>query len=281
MAGLLKTRTDASSPFASRAVQSRFISLEEAEQDAIQVYAGSLTRQTLACVLVALLFLSIMGYSALNNGAVAVAEEFQAAGTAVLCICIAVLAYVVYEYRRKRRVFVLEDSFAVERRYRFDVELVRWTDVARLYLLDRTTETKVSVYFIPVTTTKVHRGKLRIVLVDGRKIIITNRVRDFSAMAAQFALRTMAAQLGPSIAFLIDGGTLDFDTFGLSSKGLVYKRKLVGWNDVDRISLNRRGTLLFKTAKQWWSPRFSTDKLPNAALLLELLAKFGGVVYGA
>lgn len=46
MAGLLETETDASSPFASRVVQSRFISLEEAERDAIQVYYGSLTRRS-------------------------------------------------------------------------------------------------------------------------------------------------------------------------------------------------------------------------------------------
>ena len=74
-------------------------------------------------------------------------------------------------------------------------------------------------------------------------------------------------------------GSLDFDRFGLTSEGLVYKRKLLGWNDIQQISLNRSGTLLFKTAKLWRSPRFSMDVLPNASLLLELLAMFGGDVY--
>ena len=281
MTGLLETGTDASSPFASRVMQSRFISLEEAERDAIQVYYGSLTKRTLVNALVVLFFLFIMGYSAVNARAIAMATEFKVAGTVLLSICVAGLAYVVYEYRRKQRVFILEDSFAVERRFSFDVELMRWTDVAKLYCLDRTTETNVHIYFVPVASSKAHQGKLRIVLVDGREIVITNRVRDFSAMATQFVGRTMAAQLAPCTTFLIDGGTLDFDKFGLTSEGLVYKRKLLGWSDIQRISLNRRGTLLFKTAKLWWSPRFSTDTLPNASLLLELLAMFGEKVYEA
>ena len=200
----------------------------------------------------------------------------------ILCICAAVLAYAIYEYRRKQHIFILEDSFAIERRFRFDVELIRWADVARLYCVDRITETKVSVYFIPVATSRAHRGKLRIVLVDGREIVLTNRVRDFSAMAAQFVLRTMAAQLAPPVAFLLDGGTLDFEKFGLTSEGLIYRRKLLPWSDIERISLDRRGTLwfkTFKTAKLWWSPRFNTDTLPNAALLLELLPKFAGDIY--
>jgi hypothetical protein len=207
------------------------------------------------------------------------AGEIKVAGTVILCICAAVLAYTIYEYRRKHHVFVLEDSFALERRFRFDVELIRWTDVARLYRIDRTTETKVSVYFIPVATSKAHRGKLRIVLVDGRQFVLTNRIRDFSAMAAQFASRTVAAQLRPAIAFLTDGGTLDFDKFGLTSEGLVYRRDLLAWDDIQRISLNSRGTLLFKTAKRWWSPRFNTDTLPNAALLFELLSMYGSEIY--
>jgi hypothetical protein len=70
------------------------------------------------------------------------------------------------------------------------LELARWTDVAKLYLLDRTTETKFYVYFVPVTSSTHHHGKLRIVLVDGREVVLTNRVRDFSAMATQFVLRT-------------------------------------------------------------------------------------------
>src|SRR5688572_11764389 len=243
MSGLLDTQTGLSSPFASRDVQSQFASLEEARHDAIKVYYGSLTRRTLVCVLVALLFLAIMGYNAVGARGIAMAGEIKTAGTVIMCICAAALAYVVYEYRRKQHVFILKDSFAIERRFRFDIELIRWTDVARLYCVDRTTETKVSVYFIPVATSKAHRGKLRIVLVDGRQIVLTNRVRDFSAMAAQFALRTMAAQLAPAVAFLLDGGTLDFDKFGLTSEGIIHRRKLLPWSDIDRISLNRRGTL--------------------------------------
>ena len=143
MTGLLETRNNASSPFASRVVQSPF-SLEEAERDAIQVYYGSLTKRTLVSALVALFFLFIMGYSAVNARAIAMATEFKVAGTVLLSICAAGLAYVIYEYRRKQRVFILEDSFAVERRFSFEVELIRWTDVAKLYCLDRTTETKLS-----------------------------------------------------------------------------------------------------------------------------------------
>ena len=279
MTGLLEKGTDLSSPFASRVVQSRFISLEEAERDAIQVYYGSLTRRMFVSALVALFVLFIMGYGAVNARAIAMATEFKVGGMVVLSICVLGLAYAVYEYRRKLRVFILEDSFAVERRLRFDVELIRWTDVAKLYCLDRTTETTVHIYFVPVASSKVHHGKLRIVLVDGREIVITNRVRDFSAMATQFVLRTKAVQLAPATTFLIDGGTLDFDKLGLTSDGLIYKRKLLSWNDIQHISLNRRGTLLFKTAKLWRSPRFSTDTLPNASLLLELLAMFGGNVH--
>jgi hypothetical protein len=281
MTGLLETGTGASSPFASRVVQSRLISLEEAERDAIQVYYGSLTKRALVSTLVGLFFLFIMGYSAVNARAIAMATEFKVAGAVLLSICAAGLAYVVYEYRRKQRVFILEDSFAVERRFSFEVELTRWTDVAKLYCLDRTMETKFSIYFVPVAHSKAHQGKLRIMMVDGREIIITNRVRDFSAMATQFVGRTMGAQLAACTTFLIDGGKLDFDKFGLTSEGLVYKGKLLVWNDIQHISLDRRGTLLFKTAKLWRSPRFSTDTLPNASLLLELLAMFGRDVYEA
>ncbi len=278
MNGLLETQTNPSSPFASRVVQSRFISLEEAERDAIRVYHGSLTRRTLASALMALSVLFTMGYSAFNARNIAMVTEFKLAGAVLLAICALAVAYLIYEYRRKQRVFVLEDSFGVERRFSFDVELVRWADVARLYCLDRTTQTKAYIYFIPVASSKVHRGKLRIVLVDGRQVVITNRVREFSAMATQFVLRTKAAQLKPCFQFLIDGGTLDFEKFGLTSEGLVYKRKLLAWNDIERITINARGVLLFKTRTLWWSPRFNTDTLPNASLLLELVSMFGGEV---
>jgi hypothetical protein len=253
--------------------------LEEAARDAIQTYYGSLTTRTLFSVLVALCFLSIMGYSAASSRAIAKAAEFRVGGMVVLSLCAVALAYVIYEYRRKQRVFILQDSFAIERRFSFEVELIPWTDVARLYSLDRTTVTKLYLFhLVPVTASKFHQGKLRIVLVDGREFVITNRVRDFSAMARQFAIRTHAAQLAPSTTFLIDGGTLNFDKFGLTSEGLVYKRKLLGWNEIQRISLDPRGTLLFKTPKLWRSPRFNTDTLPNASILLELLTMFGGKV---
>jgi hypothetical protein len=87
--------------------------------------------------------------------------------------------------------------------------------------------------------------------------------------------------LALSTAFLIDGGQLEFDKFGLTGEGLVYKSKLLAWNDIQRISLDRRGTLLFKMPKLWRSPRFSTETIPNVSLLLELLAMFGGDVYEA
>jgi hypothetical protein len=275
---LLEPGTNLSSPLASRVVQSRMVSLEEAERDAVRVYYGSLTKRTLLSALVALFFLFVMGYSAVNARAIAMATEFKVGGAVVLSISAVGLAYVIYDYRRKQRVFILEDSFAVERRFSFDVQLVRWVDVARLYCVDRTIKTTSYIYFVPVASSKVHHGKLRIVLVDGREILLTNRVRDFSAMASQFVLRTQAAQLAPCARFLIDGGTLDFDKLGLTSEGLVHKRKLLPWSDIQRISLDQRGTLLFKTATRWRSPRFCTDVLPNAALMLELVSMFGGDV---
>jgi hypothetical protein len=278
MSGLLETGADASSPFAFRAVMPRFVSLEEAERDAIQVYYGSLTKRSLTSALIAFSFLFIMGYSAANARGIAMAGEFKWGGAVVLAACALGVAYVVYDYLRKQRVFVLEDSFAVERRFSSEVELVRWTDVARLYCLDRTTQTKVSVYFIPVASSKQHRGKLRIVLVDGRKFVITNRVREFSAMATQFVLRTKAAQLKPCFQFLIDGGTLDFEQFGFTSQGLAYKRKPLPWDDIERITVNARGTLLFKSRTLWRSPRFNMDTLPNASLLLDLVSMFGGEI---
>ena len=112
-------------------------------------------------------------------------------------------------------------------------------------------------------------------------IVLTSSVRDFSAMAKQFVLRTKASQLVTCTRYLIDGSTLDFDKFGLSRDGLVYKRTVIPWSDIQRISLNARGTLMFKTANRWWSPRFNTDTLPNAFLLLELIAMFGHEIHEA
>jgi hypothetical protein len=271
MTGLVATETGAS-PFATRVVQPKLVSLEEAQRGAIKVYYSGLTKQTIIGALVGLLFLFIVGSNALGT-------EHKVAGAAVLAICLAGLVYLVYEYRRKPRTFILEDGFAVEQRFGFDVEVVRWSDIAKLYCLDRTTETTVRIYFLPVATSRTHRGKLKIVLVDGREIVITNRVREFSAMARQFSVRTMAAQLAPCTAFVIDGGTLDFDKFGLTQERLMHKGQLLTWGDIQRITLSNRGTLLFNTTRRWWSPRFSLDALPNASLLLELLGMFGGRVY--
>jgi hypothetical protein len=266
------------SPLAKRAVRSQFVSLDEVERDAVRVYYSSLTKRALISCLVVLIFPAIMGYGAVQAGGIAMAPQFNVGGAAVLSVCALVLAYLIYDYRRKQRIFILEDAFAVERRFRLEVELVRWTDVAKLYCLDRTTRMTSYVYFVPVATTKVHHAKLRILLVDGREIVLTKRVRDFSAMATQFALRTQAAQLAPCVRHLIDGGALDFDKFSLTAGGLVQRGKLLPWNDIQRISLNAQGTLLFKTATRWRSPRFSTDRLPNAALLLELVSMFGAEV---
>lgn len=276
MIGVAETETSLSSPFASRAVQSQTISLEEAQRDAIQIYYGSLTNQIFISAFVAAFFLFIMGYAVLSTRAGAANHKVMAA--VGLSVCAAGFALVIFEYRRKQRVFILRDSFALERRFSFDVELIPWRDVAKLYALDRTTETKVSVYFIPVATNKFHEGTLRIVLVDGREITLTNRVRDFSAMATQFVLRTHAAQLAPCTQFVMDGGRLDFDKFRLTSEGLVYKHKLHGWNEIQSISLDHRGTLSFKTPDMWLAPRFNTSEFPNAALLQSLLTVFWGDV---
>jgi hypothetical protein len=276
MTGLLETEANLPSPFTRRAVHSEIISLEEAQREAIQVYFGSLTKRALFSALVAFFFLFIIGYNVVI--ARTAAMQHKIGGAVVLAACAAGLAYAIYEFRRKQRIFILEDSFAVERRFSLDVELIPWTDVAKLYVLDRTTETKHYVYFVPVATSTFHQGKLRIVLVDGREIALTNRVRDFSAMAAQFALRTHAAQLAPCTQYVIDGGTLDFDKFALTREGLVYKRKLHGWNEIPAISLDHRGILTFKSPNLWLSPRFSTDTLPNASLLLSLLTMYWGDV---
>ena len=66
---------------------------------------------------------------------------------------------------------------------------------------------------------------------------------------------------------------LDFDKFGLTLKGLVYKRKLLGWNDVQHISLNKRGSLLFKTAELWVSPVQHGYSPPRTPLIYELFAR--------
>lgn len=278
MTAPLETDIESSSPLASRAIQSELVSLEEAQHDAVHVFYSSLTRKSLTSALVAFALLAIIGYTAASARPGAITTQSRVAGAVILAICAAGVAYFVYDFRRKQRIFVLEDAFAIERSSRFEVELIRWSDVARLYCLDRTTEIKHSIYFILVATTKVHHAKLRVVLVDGRTIILNDRVREFSAMAAEFVVRTRDAQLEPCTRFLVDGGTLDFEKFGLTRGGLIHKGKLLEWSDIQQISLNKAGTLLFKSPKFWWSPRFNTSALPNAALLLDLFAMFGGDV---
>ena len=66
MTGLLQIETDSSFPIASRVVQSQFVSLEEAERDAIHICYRSLTKQTLVRTLVTLFLLFVMGYNAVN-----------------------------------------------------------------------------------------------------------------------------------------------------------------------------------------------------------------------
>src|SRR5690349_15172339 len=107
MTGLSETETNLPSPFASRAVQSQTVSLEEAERDAVQVYYGSLTKQALVSVLVTIFFLFIMGYTAVSDRKAE--TKYKLGGAAVLTVCAAGLAFAIYEYRRKQRVFILND----------------------------------------------------------------------------------------------------------------------------------------------------------------------------
>lgn len=124
MPELLQPRTDLPSPFASRVVQSRFVSLEEAERNAVGAYYGSMTRRTLGAALVALFFLFWMGYAAVNARNIAMDMQFRVGGGVVLAVCAAGLAYLGYEYHRKQRIFLLADSFAIERRFSGEVELI-------------------------------------------------------------------------------------------------------------------------------------------------------------
>ena len=261
-----------------RAVQSQFTSLEEAEHDAIQVYHGSLTRRTLVSVLIVLFFISIMGTAPLTYAGPQ-RRVVQAAGVAILCICAAVLAFVDYEYRRKQHVFILEDAFAVERRFRFDVELVRLTDVAKLYCIDRTTETKVYVYFVPWSASKLHRAKLRIVLVDGREIVLTNRVRDFSAMAAAIRDSTMAAVIGPLDRLLDRRRHARLRPVWHFERGPDLQTQAARLERYRPHLVEPPRHLVVQNGKAVVVTPINTDKLPNVALLLELLSKFGGEVY--
>jgi hypothetical protein len=113
-------------------------------------------------------------------------------------------------------------------------------------------------------------------LADGRQVVITKNVYCFSELANQFLRNTTAAQLMPYTRYVLESdGTLDFEKFRLSKEGLTFKRKLISWEDVQRVSLTKRGALSFKTTKTWWSPRFAVEAIPNATLLIEMLPLFG------
>jgi hypothetical protein len=170
----------------------------------------------------------------------------------------------------------LDEEFGVERRLSQEVQLFKWADVAKVYCLDRTTTTRIYVSIIPVGTSRRHEGKLRIVLADGRQVVITKEVFGFSELANLILRSITAEQLMPYTRFVVEAsGTLDFDKFRLSKEGLTFKRKLIDWGDVQRVSLTKRGALLFKTTKTWWSPRFPVETIPNATLLIEMLPLFG------
>ena len=95
-------------------------------------------------------------------------------------------------------------------------------------------------------------------------------------MANEISCRTTAVQFLPCMQFVIEeGGTLDFGKFGLSNNGLVYKGKLLSWDDMQGISLSQRGILLFRTGRRWRSPRFTLETIPNASLLFEMFAILG------
>ena len=276
MTDLLELPTAASSPLTQRVMQPRFVSVDEALRDSVKVYHGFYSKRKFAGDLVVLVLLFMAGYSLLINRTPK-GTDFNVTGAGLMLVSAAGIAYVVYELRRKKRIFILEDALAIERRFSSEVELIQWTDVAKLYCVDRTTRTQFYVlYFIPVGHSDYHRGWIKMTLGDGRQVAISNRVRDFSGMAQQIVCRTTAVQLMPCTQIVIEeGGTLDFDKFGLSNDGLVYKGKLIAWSDIQRVSLSHRGSLLFRTASRWRSPRFSLETIPNASLLLEMLPIFG------
>jgi len=269
MTELLELGTAASSPLTHRVIQSRFASVDDAVGDSIKIYHGGCSKRMAGGALLALVVLFFAGYNLLH------VHSMRGAG--LMLIGATGIAYVVYELRRNKRVFILDDSFAMERRFRSEVELIKWTDVTKLYCLDRTTTTRFYVLgFIPVGSSNYHQGRLTIVLVDGRRLVITNRVRNFSDLANQFIFRTTAVQLKPCAQYVLqEGGTLDFDKFGLASNGLVHKGKLINWDDIQGVSLNQRNVLSFRTPSRWRRPRFSLETIPNASLLFELLSMLG------
>ena len=276
MTDLLELGTAASSPFAQRVVQSRFVSVEEAERDSVKVYHASRSKRKSAGDLAILFVMFMVGYSLLINRTPK-GMDFNSFGAGLILTSAAGIAFVVYEHRRKKRVFILEDSLAIERRFSSEVELIKWTDVTKLYCVDRTTRTQFYVlFFIPMGHSDHHQGRIKLALVDGRQVVLTNRVRSFSDMANQIIARTTAVQLMPSAQFVLEGGgTLDFDKFGLSNNGLVFKGKLISWSEIQHVSLSRRGILSFRTGSRWRSPRFSLETIPNASLLLEMLPILG------
>jgi len=276
MTELLELGTVASSPLTQRVMQPRFVSVDDALRDSVQVFHGRCSKRLAAGALLALILMFMTGFSLLSVHGIARATDFKLTGAGLMLVSVTGIAYVVYELMRNQRVFILEDSFGIERRFSSEVELVNWTDVTKLYCLDRTTRTQFYVLFIPVGGSNYHQGRLRIALADGRRLVITNRIRNFSDMANQFIFRTTSVQLMPCVQFVLEeGGTLDFEKFGLANDGLVYKGKLINWSDIQQASLSHRGVLLFRTPSRWRSPRFSLETIPNASLLLEMLTILG------
>ena len=148
MTDLLEFGTAASSPMTQRVMQSRFVSVDDAEADSAKIYHGSFSKRKAAAALVALAVLFMIGSS----------TPKAVTGGGLMLLSAAGFAFVVYELRRKQRVFILDDSFAIERRFSSEVEQIKWTDVAKLYCLDRTTRTRFYVWFIPVGHSDRHQG---------------------------------------------------------------------------------------------------------------------------
>ena len=67
-------------------------------------------------------------------------------------------------------------------------------------------------------------------------------------MTAHFVVRTKAVYLALCTTYLIEGGTLDFDQLCMVGNCLVLKRKMLRGNDIQNISLARRGILLLETS---------------------------------
>jgi hypothetical protein len=250
--------------------------LDDAQQAAEIVYYGRTSRRKLIAVVVALFWLLMVASAVPGLAGPQERTRFRLARAVLMTIGVAGITAVGYEWRRKSRLFVFDDGFALQRLFTREVEVIAWTDVAKVYCLDKTRTTQCYVAFIPVASSTNHQGKLRILLVDGRQLVITNRFREFSELAYQFRARSAAVQLLPYAKFVMEaGGVLDFDKFRISAEGLTLKRKQIAWPEIQQVSLNRGGVVLFRTKKTWWAPRFRVETIPNTTLLFQLLSLFG------